>query len=110
LRADTLLPLGGLLPDKAVRDRLQEIAPTGEWVDTDIAVTRTSATDPWRLQAQAKFRDVGFAPVGRAPGLRGLTGTIAGTESGGHVTIDTHTAEFTWPAQFPRRVDLDTLT
>jgi uncharacterized protein (TIGR02099 family) len=109
LRADTLLPLGGLLPDKTVRDRLREIAPTGEWTDTVIALNRASATDPWRLQVQAKFRDVGFAPVGRSPGLRGLTGTIAGTESGGHLTIDTHSAVFSWPTQFSQPVDLETL-
>jgi uncharacterized protein (TIGR02099 family) len=110
LRADTLLPLGGLLPDKAVREKLREIAPTGEWMDTAIAVFRNTAADPLRLHIQARFRDVGFAPVGRAPGLRGLTGTIAGTESGGHVSIATHTAEFAWPAQFSRPVDLQTLT
>jgi uncharacterized protein (TIGR02099 family) len=109
LRADTLLPLSGLLPDKAVRDRLREIAPTGEWMDTVIAMTRATATDRWRLQVQAKFRDVGFAPVGRAPGLRGLTGTIAGTESGGHVTIDTRSAVFSWPTQFSQPADLETL-
>ena len=46
---------------------------------------REPPTEPWRLQIQAKFRDAGFAPVGARPGLRGLTGTLAGTESGGHV-------------------------
>jgi uncharacterized protein (TIGR02099 family) len=110
LRADTLLPFVGLLPDRRVRDRLREIAPTGEWMDTLIALARTSATDPWRLQVQAKFRNVGFAPVGHSPGLRGLTGTIAGTESGGHVNIDTHSAVFLWPGQFSQPVDLETLT
>jgi len=110
LRADTLLPLGGLLPEKDIRERLREIAPTGEWTDTAVALLRNTAGGPLRLQIQAKFRDVGFAPVGRAPGLRGLTGSIAGTESGGHVAIDTHTAVFTWPAQFPRPVDLEKLT
>ncbi len=109
LRADILLPLSGLLPDKGVRDRLREIAPTGEWTDTAVELARASATDPWRLQVQAKFRDVGFAPVGRSPGLRGLTGTIAGTESGGHVNIDTRSAVFSWPAQFSQPVDLETL-
>jgi uncharacterized protein (TIGR02099 family) len=109
LRADTLLPLTGLLPEKEVRDRLREIAPTGEWIDTVIALARDSASDPWRLQVEAKFRDVGFAPVGRAPGLRGLSGSIAGNEHGGHVNIDTRTAVFTWPAQFPQAVALETL-
>ena len=109
LRADSVLPLTGLLPQKDVRDRLREIAPSGEWTDTAIALSRDTAADPWRLQVQAKFRDAGFAPVGRAPGLRGLTGTVAGTEAGGEVNIDTHGAAFAWPAQFPQPVELDTV-
>ena len=109
LRADALLPLTGLLPDKEVRDRLREIAPTGEWLDTSIAMARKAASDPWRMQIAAKFRDVGFAPVGRAPGLRGLSGSIAGNESGGQVSIDAHTVLFSWPWQFLQSVDLETL-
>jgi uncharacterized protein (TIGR02099 family) len=109
LRADTLLPLGGLLPQKEVRDRLREIAPTGEWTDTSVVMARNAVDDPWHLQVQAKFRDVGFAPMGRAPGLRGLTGTVAGNETGGQVNIDTRTAVFSWPAQFPLPVTLQTL-
>jgi uncharacterized protein (TIGR02099 family) len=109
LRADTLLPLGGLLPQKDVRDRLREIAPTGEWIDTSVALARDAVDDPWHLQVKAKFRDVGFAPMGRAPGLRGLTGTVAGNETGGQVNIDTRTAVFSWPAQFPLPVPLETL-
>jgi uncharacterized protein (TIGR02099 family) len=109
LRADTLLPFTGLLPDKSLRERLGEIAPTGEWMDTAVAMSRNSAADPWRLQVQAKFQGVGFAPLGGAPGLRGLTGTITGNESGGHVNIDTRTAVFSWPAQFRQPVDLETL-
>jgi uncharacterized protein (TIGR02099 family) len=106
LRADNLLPLAGLLPQKDVRDRLREISPTGEWTDTVVALSRDAVTNPWRLQVQAKFRDVGFAPVGRAPGLRGLSGSIAGNETGGHVAIDTPKAVFNWPGQFAQPVDL----
>jgi uncharacterized protein (TIGR02099 family) len=109
LRADALLPLSGLLPDKDLRDRLQAIAPTGEWTDTAVALARNQASEPWRLEIQAKFRDVGFAPVGRAPGLRGLTGTISGNQHGGQVTIDSHAAVFNWPAQLSGPVDLQTL-
>ncbi len=106
LRADNLLPLAGLLPQKDIRDRLREIAPTGEWTDTIVALSRDAVTNPWRLQVQAKFRDLGFAPVGRAPGLRGLSGSIAGNETGGHVAIDTPKAVFNWPGQFAQPVDL----
>ncbi|MEP6548847.1 MAG: YhdP family protein [Gammaproteobacteria bacterium] len=109
LRADTLLPLTGLLPQKDVRERLGDFAPTGEWIDTVIALSRNSVADPWRLQVRAKFRDVGFAPVGRAAGLRGLTGSIAGNEYGGQVDIDSRSAVFTWPTQLSQPVDLRTL-
>ena len=109
LRADTLLPLSGLLPDKTLRDRLRDAAPSGEWTDALIQLSRNTASEPWRLEVQAKFRGVGFAAMGRAPGLRGLTGSIAGTESGGRVDIDTHTAAFNWPQQFAQPIDLTSL-
>jgi uncharacterized protein (TIGR02099 family) len=109
LRADTLLPLSGLLPQEEIRDRLRAIAPTGEWINTQLAWTRNTVNDPWHFSVSAKFRDVGFAPVGRAPGLRGLSGTIAGNETGGRVTIDSRAAVFNWPAQFAQAVPLETL-
>jgi len=106
LRADTLLPLAGLLPQRDLRERLQEVAPTGEWIDTHVELVRSAAGDPWRFAVGAHFRGVGFAPAGRAPGLRGLSGSISGTESGGRVTIDTHTGVLTWPLQLERPIDL----
>ncbi|HME39530.1 MAG TPA: YhdP family protein [Steroidobacteraceae bacterium] len=109
LRLDALLPLSGLLPQKDLRERLREMAPTGEWMDAVIALARSSVSDPWRMRIAAKFRGLGFAPVGRAPGLRGLTGTIDGNEAGGYAAIDSQAAVFTWPTQFPQPVTLDTL-
>jgi uncharacterized protein (TIGR02099 family) len=106
LRAEALLPLAGLMPQKDLRDRLRDIAPTGEWRDMSIELLRGAVTDPWQLQVRAQFRGVGFAPVGRAPGLRGLSGMFAGNQNGGHVVIDTQTAVFNWPGQFPQPIDL----
>jgi uncharacterized protein (TIGR02099 family) len=106
LRAETLLPLGGFLPQKDLRERLQEVAPTGEWMDTHVDLRRAGAGDPWKLEVQARFRGVGFAPAGRAPGLRGLNGTLAGNESGGRVDIETPKAVFTWPAELSQPVDV----
>ena len=40
LRAETLLPLVGLMPQKDIRDRLRELAPTGEWMDMRLALDR----------------------------------------------------------------------
>jgi uncharacterized protein (TIGR02099 family) len=104
LRIETLLPLAGLLPQKDLREQLQEIAPTGEWLNTRVNLYRQATADPWGFDVQARFRGVGFAPVGRAPGLRGLHGLIAGNDSGGRVELDGPDAVFAWPQQLPQPV------
>ena len=109
LRAEALLPLVGLMPQKDIRERLRDLAPTGEWSDMRLTLARASGSTGWRFDARAKFRDMGFAPVGRAPGLRGLSGALVGTEAAGHVSIDTHSAVYNWPDQFPEPIALPAL-
>jgi uncharacterized protein (TIGR02099 family) len=109
LRAEALLPLVGLMPQKDSRERLRDLAPTGEWSDMRLTLTRASASEAWRFDARAKFRDMGFAPVGHAPGLRGLSGSLIGTEAAGHLIIDTHSAVYNWPDQFPEPIALPVL-
>ncbi len=109
LRAETLLPLTGFLPQKDLRDRLREIAPSGEWTDTSIAFERSTPEEPWRMHVQAKFTHAGYASLNGVPGLRGIAGSIAGNERGGELAIDTPAGVFHWPAQFPRAVELEHL-
>ena len=109
LRIDTLLPLAGLLPQKDLRERLQEVAPTGEWLETRVEVARPSVEEPWRFTVRGSFRGVGFAAVGRAPGLRGLSGSFRGDDSGGRVDIATQGGVFVWPMQLAQPVELDSL-
>ena len=109
LRAESLLPLTGLLPQKDLRNRLREIAPSGEWTDVSIALERTQPDAPWRMQVQAKFQHAGLASVNGVPGVRGIAGSIAGNERGGQVVIDTNVGVFHWPTQFPRSVELERL-
>ncbi|MEO7207264.1 MAG: YhdP family protein, partial [Steroidobacteraceae bacterium] len=109
LRAESLLPLTGFLPQKELRNRLREIAPSGEWTDVSIALERAQLTDPWRMHVQAKFQHAGYAAVNGVPGLRGIAGSIAGNERGGQVTIDTHVGVFHWPTQFPHPLEMQRL-
>ena len=108
LRAETLLPLTGLLPQKDLRERLAQVAPSGEWFDAHLDLERADVADPWQMLVSAKFQDFGFAAVGRAPGLRGLNGEIAGNQSGGHVSIEIKSGHFVWPLQFAQPVDIET--
>ncbi len=109
LRAEALLPLAGLLPQADIRDRLRELEPSGEWLDTRIELARAATGQPLRLKVQAHFREVGFAPIGRAPGARGLSGTLSGTESSGRIDLDTRRAVLDWPRQFSQPVAVDEL-
>lgn len=106
LRAETLLPLAGLLPQRDMRERLQEVAPTGEWFDTHVEFVRDDAFGPWRFSVGARFRAMGFAASGRNPGFRGLSGSVAGTERGGRIDLDTDKAVLAWPLQFAQTIDL----
>jgi uncharacterized protein (TIGR02099 family) len=109
LRAEALLPLAGLMPQKDIRERLRDIAPTGEWLDMRLQLMRGQVASPWKLQVNARFRDVGFAPVGRAPGLRGLNGILAGDESGGRLAVESQAAVFSWPGEFHQPINLTRL-
>ncbi|NNM62599.1 MAG: hypothetical protein HKM03_10550, partial [Steroidobacteraceae bacterium] len=109
LRADNLLPLAALLPRKSSRERLIAISPTGEWRNASLRLERLRAGDHWHFTVHAQFRDAGFGAFGRTPGLRGLSGSVAGDQRAGHVTFSTHAATLAWPAQWPRPVRLDAL-
>jgi uncharacterized protein (TIGR02099 family) len=109
LRAEALLPLVGLMPQKDIREKLRDLAPTGEWTGMHFSLARRSADDPWTFDARARFHDVGFAPLGHAPGLRGLSGSLAGNELAGHIVIDSTAAIYNWPDEFPEPLPLPTL-
>ncbi|HUX72991.1 MAG TPA: YhdP family protein [Steroidobacteraceae bacterium] len=100
LRAENLLPLAGLVPQKALRERLLATSPTGEWSDADLRLSRAHAADPWAFEVRAQFRGAGLAPIGSAPGVRGLSGSLAGSQNGGHITLASHGVTLEWPQQW----------
>ena len=109
LRADSLLPLTGLLPQRELRERLLEIAPTGVWSDALLELSRAAVADPWSMRVAARFHDAGFAPAGKIPGFRGLSGEISGNQYGGHVNLDCDSLLMAWPTQWAQPVSFDTL-
>ena len=109
LRVEGLLPLVGLLPQQELRERLLAAAPTGVWQDATLRLSRATPADPWALDVHARFSDAGIAPLGNAPGFRGLSGEIAGTAAGGHVRLAGASSQMAWTAQWPQPVGFDSL-
>lgn len=108
LRADGLLPLLGLLPASELRERLLAIAPTGEWFDAHLDLQRALVENPWQMRVQARFKNIGFAPVGLAPGVRRISGEIVGDQNGGRIDLDAAGSQIAWPRQWPEPVDVET--
>lgn len=109
LRVDALLPLASLLPQHDVRDRLLAVAPTGVWSDAYLELARAAVADPWALRVQARFKEAGTAAIGAFPGFRGLSGELAGNQSGGHVRLDCESLLMAWPAHWLQPVSFDSL-
>ncbi|KLJ01688.1 YhdP family protein [Luteimonas sp. FCS-9] len=65
----------GLSP--RLRDWLQAAAPQAVLADVEFAAVRGGTA-----RVSARIEDLGFGPVGTAPGLRGFAGTLAGDADG----------------------------
>jgi uncharacterized protein (TIGR02099 family) len=80
----------------SLRSWLQQARPHATLSKVEVAGT---VQGPLRLSAQVD--DVGFAPVGRAPGLSGLAGSLAGDEQGFALALnETAPFKFDWPSGF----------
>jgi uncharacterized protein (TIGR02099 family) len=110
LRAESLLPLTGLLPRPDLRERLRDMALAGEFTDASFSLSRAAGDAPWRMRAHARFHGAGFAPLGRAPGVHGLSGTLDGDETTGRIDLNSHPLAVVWPAQWTQPVTLDSLS
>ena len=96
------------MPASDLRERLLAIAPTGEWFDAHLDLQRALVENPWQMQVHARFKNIGFAPVGLAPGARGISGAIVGDQNGGRIDLDAAGGHIAWPAQWSEPVDLET--
>jgi uncharacterized protein (TIGR02099 family) len=106
------LDIGPLLQVAALGDRLP--APLRRWfVDAAPRGTATNlrvASAGSALRVSARLDDVGFAPVGHAPGFTGMGGDLVGDEAGFAMRFDPRAPfRFDWPAGFgvphPARLD-----
>jgi uncharacterized protein (TIGR02099 family) len=90
-----LLALGEVLP-AGMRGWLQASSAGAVLEDVDVRGVRAGA-----LSASARIRGLHFAPVGTAPGMRGVDGWLRGDADGVRLRFDPQaTFAFDWPAGF----------
>ncbi|HSD17607.1 MAG TPA: YhdP family protein [Thermomonas sp.] len=89
------LALGEVLP-AGMRGWLLASSAGAVLEDVDVRGVRAGA-----LSASARIRGLHFAPVGNAPGMRGVDGWLQGDADGVRLRFDPQaTASFDWPAGF----------
>ena len=96
------------LPDRA-RKLLVEVKPRGRLAEARFE-WRGEVQAPAGFAAQAKFIDLAAAPVGKLPGLAGISGSFDASESSARVVLATRKGELYLPQVFPQpRIALDFL-
>lgn len=74
---------------------LAEAEPEGTVTALDVQLSQSE-----QLSGSARVADVGFAPVGRRPGLRGLGGQVQFDSAGGALAIEAPAFALDWPSEF----------
>jgi uncharacterized protein (TIGR02099 family) len=106
LRAESLVPLVALLPPGTWRDRVLQLRPEGVARDVRGHFSPRESDFP-SCQVRARLQDAGFQPIGRAPGLEGLTGTVEGDDTKVSFSIDSRDLQFTLPYMFRETLSAD---
>jgi uncharacterized protein (TIGR02099 family) len=110
VQMESLLVLSPFLPMAPEwRSQLEQYRPAGTLDQLQFAWD--GAPGSWRLKwIHGGVRDIGFAAVGKIPGLSGFTATIDGDDDGGRITLDSRQIVLEAPDALPEPVALDTLT
>ncbi len=100
LRIENLAAFSSLLPAGPLREKLEMLAPRGELYGLDVAVTELGTGRLPEIRGRLRFTDLGIEAFGKAPGVKGLDGSIEGQGASGVARLATRDAAVTWPLQW----------
>ena len=105
-----VVALADALPFQAAqRDRLREIAPTGQIGKLALQWSANQGTLR-SYSAKGNFVDLGWRGVGRLPGVQGLSGTFDATERGGALSLESAKTDLTAAGLFAEALHFDSIT
>ncbi|HET6263657.1 MAG TPA: YhdP family protein [Usitatibacter sp.] len=91
---------------REAKDQASRFAPRGRIRDAIVAWTEGG---PRAYSVKGRFEDIAVHPVDSLPGVRGLTGSIDGTEAGGTLRIESRNAQFELGRVFEAPIPLQQL-
>jgi uncharacterized protein (TIGR02099 family) len=102
-----LWPLLAYFPESSGLATARALRATGSVDALQVAFERDA--DALRYSANAKFTDVSFAPIGRAPGFKHLSGVLEATEQGGTLDLRSRDPQFELPRMFRDALEAQSL-
>ncbi len=109
IRIDNLTALAPLLPEGRARELVMALDTRGEVTAVDLVVAPVGEKKLPDIRGRARFKDLGFEPWGRAPGVTGLDGSIEGRGAGGVVTLAVKDATLAWPMRWRATADIKSM-
>jgi uncharacterized protein (TIGR02099 family) len=108
-RIQNLLPLLAFAPHTTLRDRIETLAPRGTLRQVELSVAPAGEGQMPDLTGKATFEELGYSPLGRIPGVRGLDGRIEGKGPTSVLHLDTKGLAIDWPGVWRSPVELTRL-
>ena len=91
------------------RALLADYNPSGVVRDMAVTVTGIGSATPG-FNGAFRFENLGIAPIGKRPGVRGFSGSIRADTSGGRLEVDSDSLVVTAPQGLGRPLGFDTAT
>jgi|GEM_PF-421709 len=106
---DNIWPLLAYLPETTTNAKLRALNASGRLSNVAIDYERDDQQEP-RYGMRAEFAQLGVSPVGRTPGINGLSGVISATGARGEVTLDSRDLTLNMPSVFRTPLPADQLS
>lgn len=112
IELDNLWPLLAYLPETETNARLRALNATGELGNLDINYQRDADPNTHELTTprygfRVDFKRIGVSPVGRTPGVSGLSGSVEATGAQGKLHLDSTDVALAIPHVFRTPLPVD---
>ena len=104
---DNLWPLLAYLPETETNAALRALNASGRLFNLALRYERDTPEIAPRYGLRLEFAQLGVSPVGRTPGINGLSGVLSATGARGELRLDSHDVEFSVPRTFRTPLPLD---